>query len=167
MLNLRSTWCFVCVCFILGGRVDNTERKCIIHQSTNNFEEGPLVSPQTYASWSTLVKAAQVSSHTPILQLTKDLGENETPQTYYHRKCRSLFTMKTDITALKRKAEDKLGDVTKESGSNTKKPLRRSSIEMPESRVYKLVCIFCEKAKYIKCSKTKEKLMKATLLSKH
>ena len=78
--------------------------ECIIHQQTSKDDEDEhLVNPKDYDSWQTLLEAAKVRNHTPILDIAKDLRENDVPTIHYHRKCRSLFTMKRELDTLKRK----------------------------------------------------------------
>jgi len=40
-----------------------------------------------------LLKAAEIRKHAPVLELVKDLPEGAILEVYYHRKCRSIFTM--------------------------------------------------------------------------
>lgn len=71
--------------------------------------------------------------------VAKDLGE-EVLIIHYHRKCRSLFTMKRELETLKRKATENITDINI-TGENSlpKRPSRRSS---DGARVYHPVCIF-------------------------
>lgn len=115
---------------------DSIKKQCIIHQDTSKEDDDHLVSPQDYASWETLLEAAKVRKYAPILDVAKELGEKEVPRIYYHRKCRSLFTMKRDLETLKRKAKE---SITDEAGETSKRPRRRSS---SEARVYDKICIF-------------------------
>ena len=133
------------------------KEQCIICAASNKRDDH-LVSPQTYESWQTLLEAAKVRSHHPIIDVAKHLGDKEVPKMYYHRKCRSVFTMRRDLeTAMKRKASESLSDDT---GSSSKRLCRRSS----ESRVYSAICIFCNKIKFQKSSGSREKLTQAVQL---
>lgn len=68
--------------------------------------------------------------------------------------------MKRDLeTVMKRKEKESLSGDT-DTGRSSKRPCRRSS----ELRVYDAVCIFCNKAKYQKGSKSREKLTQAVQL---
>ena len=97
--------------------------------------DGHLITPQTHESWQTLLKAAEIRDYAPITDAAKQVQENEIPKVHYHRKCRSVFTMKRDLhTLMKRKAETT-------PGCSSKRYSRRPS----ESRVYDPVCIFCGK----------------------
>ena len=112
----------------------------------------------TYESWQMLHEAAKIRIYTPIMELDKQLGDKEIPRIHYHRKCRRVFTMKRDLeTMMKRKANESLSGGT---GCSSKRPCRRSS----ESRVYDVVCIFCNKVKFQKGSRSREKLTQAVQL---
>ena len=81
--------------------------QCIIHYKTvSNEDDDHLVSPQSYDSWQTLLEAAEVRNHFPILEIAKRLEGNEVPKIFYHQRCRSLFTMKRYLKTLKRKAHE-------------------------------------------------------------
>ena len=137
---------------------ESSKDQCIIHFKTvSNKDDDHLVSPQSYDSWLTLLEAARVRGHAPILEIAKRLEENEVPRILYHRKCRGLFTMKRDLETLKRKADESLADQV-DSTSTLKKSCRRSS---SEARVYDPICIFCNKDKFQKGSKSREKLTQA------
>ena len=85
--------------------------ECIIHQKISQDDEDEhSVSPKDYDSWNTLLEAVKVRNHTIILyDVAKDLRENEVPTIHYHRKCRSIFTMKRDLDTLKK--EDNTGSM--------------------------------------------------------
>ena len=77
---------------------------CIIHcSSEDSSDDSNLVSPQNLESWQTLLKAAQIWQHAPILDLDEGLGEGEIPPVQYHRKCRSIFTMKKLLDSITKK----------------------------------------------------------------
>ena len=67
------------------------EKNCIIHCNNDSTN---LVSPKDDDSWKTLLRAGEIRKHEEILEISKSLGEGEVPRIYYHRKCRSIFTMK-------------------------------------------------------------------------
>ena len=67
---------------------------CIIHCSDEKTDK--LVSPQDLDSWNSLLRAAEIRQHTPLLDAAKDLSEGEIPPVRYHRKCCSIFTLKKD-----------------------------------------------------------------------
>ncbi|KAG0715097.1 hypothetical protein GWK47_012734 [Chionoecetes opilio] len=127
---------------------------CIIHCSDSDA----LVSPQDLDSWNTLLRAAEIRQHDPVLEAAKGLEEGGIPHIHYHRKCRSLFTMKKSLDSILAKG------VKIESASVD--PRRRASRDAPStSRVYAKVCLFCEKSsKYMKAAKTREPLIQCVEL---
>lgn len=132
------------------------DRKPCIICTQKAEKDDHLTSPQTYASWQTLLDAAKIRSHDPIVDIAKTQVEKEVPKIYYHRKCRSIFTIKRNLeTIMKRKASESLSDDT---ACTSKRLCRRSS----ESRIYDAVCIFCNK--FQKGSKSREKLTQAVQL---
>lgn len=134
----------------------SAKNQCIIHMTASKE-----VRPQSYDSWLNLLEAAKVRNHAPILDIAKQLEDDDIPKIFYHRKCRSLFTMKRDLETQKKKAAERLTDEAGSSGSTSKRPSRRSS---SERRVYDPICIFCNKLKFQKHSKSCEKLTQAVQL---
>ena len=67
------------------------KKKCIIHCTDDSSD---LVNPKDVESWKTLLQAAQIRNYQEIVELSKSLSKGEVPLIYYHRKCRSIFTMK-------------------------------------------------------------------------
>ena len=59
-----------------------------------------------------------------FLDVAKTVEENHIPNITYHRKCRSLFTMKRDLESIKRKREESVD----EDANPTKRQCRRTSI---------------------------------------
>jgi len=55
---------------------------------------------QDYASWVTLLQAANIRKSKPIQDMAIGLAEGEVPHVQYYRKCRSLFTMKKTLKSL-------------------------------------------------------------------
>ena len=47
----------------------------------------------SYDSWLTLLEAAKVRDHSPILEIAQQLKENEVRKIFYHRERRILFKM--------------------------------------------------------------------------
>ena len=89
-----------------------------------------------------------------ILSTAKTLKEGEIPRISYHRRCRSIFTLKRDI----KKLSQSVIQVEQQGDTSS----RRSSIWQPvttQSRVFERICVFCEKAKYLKGTKTREALI--------
>ena len=80
---------------------------CILHSKTVQTDsDDHLISPQSYESWLTLFEAAKIRKFTPVLDVTQNLEESEVPSIFYHRKCRSIFTMKRDSETIKRKNQN-------------------------------------------------------------
>ncbi|KAK9539538.1 hypothetical protein VZT92_004638 [Zoarces viviparus] len=121
---------------------------CAIHCSDE--EADATLVPQNIDSWKTLLRAAEIRKHAPILNMAKDLPEGEIPPVQYHRKCRSIFTMKKLLDSIIVR-EDPRGKTAKDTP-------RRSSREAPStSKVYDEQCIFCEKAsKYLRGQNTRD-----------
>lgn len=128
---------------------------CIIHCSDE--DTSTLVSPQDLDSWKTLLRAAEIRQHAPLLDIAKDLEEGQMPQVHYHRKCRSIFTMKKSLDSI-------LSKGTKTAQAETGP--RRSSRDAPStSRVYDKICIFCNKSsKYLKGENTREPIIQCVEL---
>ncbi len=71
--------------------------------------------------------------------------------------------MKRDLETIKRQREARFSDdmLSIEAGCTSKRPCTRST---SESRVYKAICIFCNKDRFLKGSKSREKLTQAVQL---
>ena len=77
--------------------------KCII--CGENAQQVELTSPKDAGSWQTLLRAAEVKNFTPIISLS--VSENEVPKyIFYHRQCRSTFTLKKSIDAILKQQEE-------------------------------------------------------------
>ena len=76
---------------------------CIIHCSTSS---GPLITPVSYQSWKTLLDAAATRQHATLMDVAKGLKEGDIPGIQYHRECRSIFTLKKSLDAIKEKPAD-------------------------------------------------------------
>lgn len=128
---------------------------CVIHCSDETSDN--LVSLQSLDSWKSLLRAAEIRQHVPTLELVRGLAEGEIPPVQYHRKCRSIFTMKK-----------LLDSITKRTGTvePTAERSRRSSGDVPcTSRVFDKQCIFCEKSsKYLKGQTSREPLIQCSEL---
>ena len=131
---------------------------CIIHKEGLKIDDDHLISPQTYDSWATLLEAAEIRKHEALLQIARNAQEGEVPEIFYHRKCRSAFTIKRDLESLKRKRA--LEEDAHEDETLLERPKKRSATSA--SRVYYKECIFCERPKYV--NRTLEKLVIATQL---
>ena len=129
---------------------------CIIHCSDEASDS--LVTLKSLDSWQTLRRAAEIRQHGPVLSIAEPLKEGEVPNVQYHRKCRSIFTMKKTLDSI----------LSKQDGSEpTEVSLRRSSRHLPStSTIHDKVCIFCGKSsKYLKRQNTREHLIQCTELS--
>ena len=137
--------------------IESPKGQCVIHQTVSNEDDDSVLSPQNYDSWLTLLEAAKVQNHSSILDIAKQLQDKEIPQIFYHRKCRSLFTMRKSLDTLKRKADESISEAGG-SGDASKRPTRIPTSET-RVRVYDSICIFCDKVnKYRKNSNSREKL---------
>ena len=137
--------------------MEKDKRQCIIHYAVCDKEEKHLVSPKEISSWLALLEAAKVQSHQAVLDVAKTVNENQIPSIAYHRKCRSLFTMKRDLESIKRKREESVD----EESNPTKRQCRRPS---SGGRVYDPHGFFCSKVKFMKSPKSREKLIQAVQL---
>ena len=79
------------------------EMYCLIHCSDN---DAALITPNSVKSWRTLRRAAQLRHNEDILGIRVN-SPNEIPEVYYHRKRRSIFTMKR---GLEKKESKRYGD---------------------------------------------------------
>ena len=124
------------------------KKKCIIHCTDDGSD---LVNPKDEESWKTLLRAARIRNHQEIVELLKYLSE--VALIYYHRKCRSLFTIKTLL--------DKLSQQSSDSQTQKEQVTRRVSIRGSSniSTTYERICIFCEKPKYFKGTRNREPLV--------
>ena len=75
-------------------RSSSSGKSCIIHCSDS---KETLTKLQSHDSWKVLLKAAQIRKHQPILDMVENLSEDEVPNILYHRRCRSIFTLKSTL----------------------------------------------------------------------
>ena len=112
------------------------ENDCIIHCNTGNASDD-LASLQDARSWQALLRAATIREYEPVTELGDDYTGNEFPEWIkYHRRCRSIFTMKRDLDKIveEKNRSDKPVIIT---------PIRRSIRGEPTtSTTYERVCIF-------------------------
>ena len=134
-----------CICL-------DTRSNCII-RCTN--ESGELTALHDIQSWKSLLKAAEIRQYKPILDLVETLKDEEIPDICYHRKCRSIFTMKTDLDRTCK------AEYTTCNPESLRSQERRSSLEHPtKGTTYERICMFCNKES--KCGKgrqTREKII--------
>lgn len=121
--------------------LEQKQNECIIHCTG---DDGELIYPKNLESWKTLLKAAQIRKHEPILNLSEQTSDEEIPDICYHRKCRSIFTMKRELDKICKNSIEEPCTISAD---------RRSSQRGPPARgtTYEKRCIFCNKeSKYAK-----------------
>ena len=111
----------------------------LCHCSSINKNE-PLVTLSNTEAWNTLLNAVQIRQHSKILNLVGSEQENGYPVVKYHKSCREMFTLKRNL--------DKRRSFREKGGSSSKV----DKVILPAK------CIFCRKEKYVKNSRTREKL---------
>ena len=115
---------------------DQTKRPCyetcIIHCSD---DESLLVSPdpKDLDSWESLLKAATIRNHRPLLDLAENAKEGEIRPVSYHRKCRNSQAAAAAAAA----AADEISESNVESGEQ--RPRRQEPIT---NRTYPEIYIF-------------------------
>ncbi|KAG0723799.1 hypothetical protein GWK47_041926 [Chionoecetes opilio] len=114
---------------------------------------------QLIATWSygSFIKLnTQIRRHEPILELAEDTPEGEVPALNYHRKCRSIFTMKKALDGILAQKEKTTNGCPEDSNH-----ARAGRAISSTSRIYEAECIFCQQTnKYAKRQKTREVLVK-------
>ena len=123
---------------------------CLIHCTETS---GDLSSLQDSQSWTTLLRAAEIRQYTSVLDIANTVTGEEPPQIKYHRKCRSIFTMKGDLDKICKDA-NKFNEsfITERRLSVRKTPTKIT--------VYERSCIFCDKvSKYAKGQHVQKKLV--------
>lgn len=139
------------------------QEQCILHLPSIKLDTNEkLIELQNYKSWQTLLEAAQVRHYEPVLELCTTLSDSDFPHIFYHKTCRSIFTMKKLLDSFKRKAGEYMTEAAEDGESSTSKRPKRG--EKPYSTLLETLCIFCEKNKYGKGTNTREKLIKAAQL---
>ena len=63
--------------------------ECILHSCKDT---GELATSKGLDSWNTLLNAATIRNHEPILEIAQTLEEGELAKVTYHRQYRSVFT---------------------------------------------------------------------------
>jgi len=126
-----------------------SSKLCIICSQEAIDNDSHLVSPKTYDSCLTLLRAAKHNA------AAKQLGTGEVPEIYYHRKCKSVFILKRDLDIISKTEAGERCSLSEENVASSSKRLCRRP---PESRTNDPICIFCDKVcKYIKGTKKHEK----------
>jgi len=98
---------------------------CIICSQEAIDNDSHLVSPKTYDSWFTLLKAATIRKHNVIIDVAKQLNTGEVPEIYYHKKCRSFFTLKRDLDTISKTEADERLSLGEENVAISKRLCRR------------------------------------------
>ena len=75
--------------------------KCIIHFEQRTEER--LVEFNDRALWETLLQAAKIRKFEAVIETGQNLRESDIQSVKYHRKCRSVFTLKRDLQKLNSK----------------------------------------------------------------
>ena len=124
--------------------------KCVNHCSSDN---GVLISPYSIQSWQVLLEAAEIRHYEALLSVVSSLEEDDVLNIKYHRKYRSIFTMKSKLTKLIKFQKNVGCNVTQpeeksENSNDLKRPFTRNSLQISDTWVGKTlpsVCIFCQK----------------------
>ena len=85
---------------------------CCYVADADNVE---LTSPIDLESWKTLVSAAQIRNNQPVLDIVFNTNDEQLPSIFYHRKCRSLFTMKKALDRLRKENEEQSTEIVSSS----------------------------------------------------
>ena len=88
------------------------------------------------------MKAATIKYHGPLVDLAENVKKGEIPPVTYHRKCRSLFTMKRESEKISQTMA--AAEETPESNVDHVEEKRPRRQEPRTSRTYPEICIFCE-----------------------
>ena len=127
--------------------------KCIIQ--FEQVTEEHLVELKDRASWETLLNAAKIRKFKVVIEIDKNLGESDIPAVKYHRKCRSLFTLKRDLQKLNSENDKNFLSTTSNIRSNNR---NSTSSQRRECKKLPLNWTFCQQTKRVKGTDTKEKL---------
>lgn len=126
---------------------------CIIKWDSCSNDDSDLVKIKDKRSWDSLVSAARLRNHDGILEIERTQEPNKFPEhVKYHRYCRQMFTMKRDLENLKANETEKVDTVKLRTSGRLSNEERREFEKLPKT------CIFCKKDKFMKSSKTREKL---------
>ena len=129
--------------------------ECIIHCSNSVKNLSKL---DSLPSWKTLVKAARIMNFVPVLRILEEVEPDIVPDIWYHRKCRFIFTMKKTLERIKNEKESGSFECT----SSQSEPVRRSVRNPFSELLLPKKCLICSKPKYIRNTRTHEKLVLCT-----
>ena len=128
--------------------------KCIIH--FEQVTEEHLVELKDQALWETLLNAAKIRKFEPLIELDKNLGQSDIPAIKYHRKCRSLFTLKRDLQKLNSENDKSLLPTS----SNIRSSNRNSSYPNAENvKNFLSAVYFVKKQNVLEVQKQKKNLI--------
>ena len=87
--------------------------------------------------------------------MAEDIPKGQIPAIYYHRKCRTIFTMKKLLDGILEKEKPSASSCADE------KDLKRNAQRvLGTSRTYAMECIFCQKtSRYLKEQNTRQALV--------
>eukprot|EP00794_Sanderia_malayensis_P012505 gene12505-13790_t len=126
---------------------------CIIKWNSCANDDSGLVKLKDKRSWDSLVNAARFRNHNDILEIDRAQEPNQFPEhVRYHRFCHQMFTMRRDLESLKAMGTQEEERVEVRSSRRLSTEERREFGKLPKT------CIFCKKDKFVKNSKTREKL---------
>ena len=80
---------------------------CIIHCSNSTDK---LVSSE---SWNVILRAAEIRNHKAVLDVSKEIDSSTILDIKYHRRYRSIFTLKKELDSLSCKAGSSSGSYSK------------------------------------------------------
>ena len=108
----------------------------------------------SFDSWQTILSAARIQNYPRVLQLSEQVPSGGFPCMKFHKQCRSMFTMKRDLNKIQQE-RDSLSSQQESSPSDCRKSTRNSS-ECKCKTVLPKQCIFCNKVKYLKNTRTEK-----------
>ena len=73
-------------------RKKSADPKCIIHCSDSTDR---LIKPKSIESWNALLEAAEIQSHSELMDIGYRTGKNEIGDVFYHRQCRNNFILRS------------------------------------------------------------------------
>ena len=102
--------------------------------------------------------AARIRNFEPILRILEEVQPNTVRDIWYHRKCWSIFTMRKTLEHIKNEKESGSSECT----SSQSEPVRRSVRSPSSELLLPKKCLICSKPKYIRNTRTHEKLVLCT-----
>lgn len=107
----------------------------------NIVSEQNLVKLSSETSWKTLLQAAERRNFQPILDISSTVTDGEYPFLKYHKKCRSMFTLKRDLVS----CGQEVGE-TSQAQTNPRSSLRLANQGEGYERRDKIVVNVCQTA---------------------